>query len=132
MRRLFRPLVLFFFLFIPIIALPARAIEPNPTGMWELTTGESRFEVLWCGDGTELCAVLIWIRDDLRTKDNLAKLDTYVVRGARLDEANHHWSGEVIFGGNTYLGTMTLLSKDSMSVRSCMGMLCKSYEFRRR
>ncbi len=103
----------------------------SPVGQWEVSTGESRYRISYCGDEKELCAVLTWLREDARTKDNLALINDYVVRGAR-HEGGASWSGEVTFDGNTYLASMTLVSEDLIRVNSCAGLLCQSYELRRR
>ena len=42
----------------------------SPAGTWEITSGESRYEVEMCGDGTAFCATLIWLRDDAKTPEN--------------------------------------------------------------
>jgi uncharacterized protein (DUF2147 family) len=112
------------------LTLPALAADPSPLGRWEMSTGESRFDVVYCGDGTELCAVLVWLRADARTAENLALLNKYVVRKARPNGATS-WTGEVLLDGRSYDGTMTMLSKNRMSVHSCMGMLCDTFELAR-
>jgi uncharacterized protein (DUF2147 family) len=109
----------------------AVAADPSPVGRWEVTTGESRFDVVYCGDGKELCAVLVWLRPDARTEENLAQLHKYVVRKARPEDDKTTWTGEVLFDGKSYRGTMTLISNNRMSVHSCMGLLCDTFELAR-
>jgi uncharacterized protein (DUF2147 family) len=118
-----------------LVALPAAASVQagdivSPVGQWEVSTGESRYRISYCGEQQELCAVLTWLREDVRSADNLALLDSYVVRGAR-HEGGGNWSGEVIFEGQTHAGTMTLLSANAMRVVCCVAILCKSYELNR-
>jgi uncharacterized protein (DUF2147 family) len=103
----------------------------SPVGQWEVSTGESRYRISYCGDEQELCAVLTWLREDARTKNNVALLNDYVVRGAEHD-GGASWKGEVTFDGNTYDASMTMVSDDVMKVNSCAGLLCQSYELRRR
>jgi uncharacterized protein (DUF2147 family) len=103
----------------------------DPVGRWEVTTGESRYDVVYCGEDRQICAVLVWLREDQRTAENLALLHKYIVRHARPD-GTQSWSGEVNLAGNTYAGTMRMLSRDLMLVQSCSGMLCQTFELSRR
>ena len=59
----------------PAIAAPVG----DPVGTWQITSGESRYEVEMCGDGTALCATLVWLRDDARNPENLGFLNKQVV-----------------------------------------------------
>ena len=118
---------------LPVLAFTALhgagAAEPSPLGQWELASGESRYSVSRCG-GEALCARLVWLRDDARTEENLALLDTYVVKGARPAE-NGGWAGTVTFDGSEYAGTMQVQEDGRMEVRSCSGLLCRSFTLRR-
>ncbi|WP_417309286.1 DUF2147 domain-containing protein [Devosia sp.] len=106
------------------------AAEPNPVGNWETTTGESRYKVSRCGNGQELCARLIWLRDDARTAENLALLNNYVLTGARQVEPNS-WVGTVVYDGDTYSGSVAFKGDNLLTVRSCSGIFCQSYDLRR-
>ncbi len=108
----------------------ATAADNDPTGQWEVTTGESRYRISYCGDGNELCARLTWLRDDARTDENLALLDRYVVQEARPDEGNS-WVGTMQYDGETYVATARLLSSDAMELKSCSGVFCRSFTLRR-
>jgi len=108
----------------------ASAAELNPTGQWEVSSGESRYRISYCGDGQELCAKLTWLRDDARTDDNVALLNRYVVRQARPEEPNT-WIGTMQFDGETYDATARLLSTDAMELKSCSGVFCRSFTLRR-
>jgi uncharacterized protein (DUF2147 family) len=109
----------------------APALAASPTGTWAVTTGEARYRVTACGDGGNLlCAKLVWLRDDKRTDENLAVLNKYVVRGAQPAAANS-WSGNVTFDGHSYDGTMTMVSKNFMTLKGCSGILCQTYELTR-
>lgn len=116
---------------LPVVVPAAGADVASPVGQWEVSTGESRYKISYCGDNQEICAVLTWLREDVRTADNLALLNTYVVRRAR-HEGGASWTGDVTFEGQTYEGSMTLVSSNVMRVNSCMAILCQSYELRRR
>jgi uncharacterized protein (DUF2147 family) len=96
-----------------------------------VTTGEAHYRVSACGEsGDLLCAKLVWLRDDKRTDENLAVLNKYVVRGAQPSAANK-WSGNVTFDGHSYDGTMTMVSKNFMTLKGCSGILCQTYELTR-
>lgn len=126
------------FKWLAALSLAALATGPSlassaasPVGSWEVTTGEARYSVTSCGSGGDLlCAKLIWLRPDQRTDDNLALLNTYVVRGAHATAANQ-WSGDVVFDGRAYSGEVTLQSRNFMTLKGCSGILCKTYEFTR-
>lgn len=111
-------------------AAPAIAGPATPVGSWEVTTGEARYKVTACGDAGELCAKLIWLRDDQRTEENLAVLNKYVVRGAEQTDGNE-WQGNLVFEGKAYDGTMTLKSTNYMTLRGCSGILCQTYQLTR-
>ncbi|HEV7718316.1 MAG TPA: DUF2147 domain-containing protein [Arsenicitalea sp.] len=102
----------------------------SPVGSWETSTGESRYKVSLCGDGTALCAKLTWLRSDARTPANLPYLNTYVLRGAQQTRANK-WQGTVAFQGKTLGGSLTLVSSDTIKLSGCQMVVCKSVEFHR-
>jgi uncharacterized protein (DUF2147 family) len=106
----------------------APALAADPTGTWQSTTGESRYRVTYCGDGTQLCAKLTWLRDDARTEKNLAYLNKYVVKGATA-AAENKWIGVLSYDGDTYDGTLVMSDADSMKLSGCKGMFCKSMQF---
>jgi uncharacterized protein (DUF2147 family) len=108
---------------------PALAGSASPVGSGEVTTGEARYKVTACGDN-QLCAKLIWLRDDQRTDANLKVLNKYVVRGAQQVDTNS-WAGNVVFDGKAYDGEMTLKSTNYMTLKGCSGILCQTYEFTR-
>jgi uncharacterized protein (DUF2147 family) len=99
-------------------------------GSWEVTSGEARYRITACGDAGELCAKLIWLRDDKRTEENLAVLNKYVVRGAEQVGGNQ-WAGNLVFDGKAYEGTMTLKSTNYMTLKGCSGILCQTYQLNR-
>ena len=109
---------------------PVYALAGDPTGTWQTTTGESRYKVSYCGDGAQLCAKLVWLRDDARTQENLAYLNHYVVKGAA-PAADNKWQGQVNYAGDTFAGTLTMTSTDSLKLNGCQGMFCKTMNFSR-
>jgi uncharacterized protein (DUF2147 family) len=108
--------------------VPALAQDPSPVGIWQTTTGESRYAVSLCGDGTELCAKLTWLRADARSPENLAQLDKFVVRQAR-PVADNQWQGVVTYEGHTVDGALTLVSQNRLSLRGCQFIACQQVEF---
>lgn len=106
------------------------ALAADPTGTWQSTSGESRYSVSYCGDGTQLCAKLTWLRQDARTAENLAYLDRYVVKGA-VPTGGNSWKGRVAYEGDVYAGSVTLVSENAMKLKGCKGIFCQSMSFTR-
>ncbi len=99
-------------------AVPAVAATFDPTGIWEATDGESRYDVALCGDGTQLCAKLIWIKPSEISDRNRKYIDTFVLRGAeRVSE--REWRGNIELYGHSVNGSVTRLGEDVMQVRGC-------------
>lgn len=115
---------------LAISVTPVFALAADPTGTWQTTSGESRYKVSYCGDGTELCARLTWLRSDARTPENLALLGKHVVRGARATGENQ-WQGSVTYDGDTYKGKVTMVGADALKLSGCQGIFCKSLSFTR-
>jgi uncharacterized protein (DUF2147 family) len=111
-----------------LVAAPAFAADP--TGTWQSTTGESRYKVSYCGDGTQLCAKLTWLRNDAKTDENLPYLNHYVVKGATAAAANK-WQGQVNYAGDTFAGSLTMIGANSLKLSGCKGMFCKTMSFSR-
>jgi uncharacterized protein (DUF2147 family) len=109
-------------------AAPAFAAPATPVGQWEVTSGEARYKVSACGDG--LCAKLVWLREDQRTDKNLAVLNKNVVNGAA-HKGGNEWEGNVVFDGKSYEGRMTLVSKNTMTLKGCSGIICQTYKLTR-
>ncbi len=107
----------------------ALAGEFSPIGQWEVTSGESRYRVSYC-NGTELCAMLTWLREDARTEENVALLNRYVVRGAK-PGGDNTWTGTLMYGGERYAGRVKMMSQNAMRFESCSGMLCRTFTLHR-
>lgn len=114
--------------FAAVSVTPSFAAGATPLGRWQVTTGEARYAVTACAGG--LCAKLVWLRADQRTEEKRALLNHYVVRGAKPAGAGK-WAGDLKLNGQTYSGTMQLVSKNFMTLRGCAGFLCQTYEFTR-
>ena len=90
----------------------------DPSGLWQAEDGESRYEVTLCGDGTQLCAKLIWIRADVTTSRNKVYIDTYVVNGAKR-YSFREWRGNISLYGHTVYGNVRLSGKNRLKVKGC-------------
>lgn len=102
----------------------------SPAGTWQSVTGESRFVVTLCGDGTQVCAKLVWLRDDARTPENVAYLGSYVLEGASR-ALDNKWRGEAEYMGEAVKGTLTLVDENTLTINGCKGALCQKFELRR-
>jgi len=116
---------------LALLATPTLAadIAKSPVGVWQTEQGDARFRVSLCGDGKQLCAKLTWLRQDVRSAENLRYLNKYVVQGAMPVQANK-WRGTVSYNGETLSGSVTLAG-DVMSLQGCKGIFCQSMSFQR-
>src|SRR5262245_6211019 len=99
---------------VGLAATPAFAADP--TGTWLSSGGESRYKVSYCGDGTQLCAKLTWLREDAKTQTNLAYLNRYVVKGA-VSSGRNSWEGQLSYDGDVFAGKVTMVSDNTMSLK---------------
>ena len=60
----------------------------------------------------------------------MSYLNDYVMQGAVPSGANT-WSGTVSYEGGTYDGKLIMVDADTMKLRGCMGIFCKSMELER-
>lgn len=111
-----------------MIAPAALAGDTSPVGTWQTTSGESRYSVSYCGDGTALCAKLTWLRADARTPENLQYLNQFVVHGAQAT-AQNQWRGTVNYAGESIRGSVTMVSGDRLKVKGCKFIACQSLDF---
>lgn len=112
-------------LFVPSLAQAA-----TPVGEWALSSGESRFEISACGPDT-LCARLTWLSADAREDEELsALLGSYVMQGA-IPAGPNAWAGTVTFDGDTYAGRLTMVDPDTIRLRGCLGIFCRTMELER-
>ncbi len=107
---------------------PAFPGDASPVGTWQSTSGESRYDVSLCGDGTELCARLTWLRDDARSAENLARLDTFVLRHAK-PVADNEWRGVVTYAGRAAGGSLTLVGENTLTLHGCQFIACREVDF---
>lgn len=107
---------------------PVLAENSNPAGQWQSVGGEARYQITLCGDGTQLCAKLTWLRSDARTTENLAYLNRYIIQRAD-STGNNKWAGTVVYEGKNIKGSVTLIGANTLKVNGCRLVLCQSLKF---
>jgi uncharacterized protein (DUF2147 family) len=117
-------------LLVSIVPASASNHAISPTGSWQSANGESRFSVTLCGDGTQLCARLVWLRKDMRTAENLAYLNRFVIRRAKA-VGDNRWRGTVNVYGERTSGKIELVNNGRLRLVGCRLVLCQSFEFKR-
>jgi len=114
-----------------LVALAAMPAAASPAGQWEIETGSQRYDVTLCGDGTELCATLIWLGKGDDTAKNRPYLNTMVIDHAPLIRPNQ-WRGELHLYGRTATGTITQVSDDVVQLKGCyFFVICRTYMMHR-
>lgn len=120
----FRIIFVGFIVFV-LGSAPVIAGQFDPTGLWESEDKESRYELSLCGDGTQLCAKLVWIRPDVTTARNMVYINTYVVNQAK-KKTEREWRGNISLYGMSVSGRVKVLSMDQMLVLGCaLLVLCE-------
>lgn len=105
--------------------------QASPEGLWEIEMRDSRYQVALCGDGSQLCATLVWLGNGADTPDNLPYLNTLLIDHASATGPNE-WRGDLHIYGQTAAGTITQVSDDQITLRGCaFGIICKSYQMYR-
>ncbi|KKB10143.1 hypothetical protein VE26_10270 [Devosia chinhatensis] len=103
----------------------------SPVGVWEIESRDSRYDVTFCGDGTQLCAELIWLGNGADNPTNMPYLNTLLIEGAMPTDTGR-WEGKLHLFGQTADGTITQVSADQMTLRGCVAVvLCRSYQLYR-
>jgi uncharacterized protein (DUF2147 family) len=109
-------------------ALPALA---SPVGMWEIEMRDSRYDVRMCGDGTQLCAELVWLGNGADNAENLPYLNTLLIDHAVQSRPNQ-WKGELHIYGQRAAGTITQVSASQITLKGCVAfVICKTYQMYR-
>lgn len=109
-------------------AVPAMA---SPEGLWEIESRDSRYNVTFCGDGTQLCAELVWLGNGADNATNMPYLNTLLIDRAT-QTGPGEWKGDLHLFGQTAGGTITEVNADQITLRGCVAMvLCKSYQMYR-
>jgi len=113
------------------MAIPsAQGGEVSPLGSWQTTTGESRYEIVSCKNGRAICAKLVWLRSDARSKENLKHLNRVILMGARQVQQNK-WRGTLRYAGENLSGSLTLVNANKLRLNGCKFVFCKTINFRR-
>lgn len=103
----------------------------SPVGVWEIEMRDSRYDVTLCGDGTQLCAELIWLGNGADSAENLPYLNTMLIDHA-VQTRPGEWKGELHIYGQSAAGTITQVSEDQITLRGCVAfVICKSYQMYR-
>ena len=111
-----------------VSAMPALAA---PDGVWELETRDTRIQLQLCGDGTQLCGMLVWLSDADYNKQYQRYLNTPVAN--RMAPAGpNRWKGDLRLLGYKMSGTITQQSEDHMTLSGCAFLVvCKTYQMYR-
>ena len=107
--------------------LPALADDYDPRGRWQTTTGESRYDFDYCGDGTKLCGTLVWLDAGGMKSAARKQLGHYAVTEARRIGTNT-WRGPLNFDGKTADTKLTFTSAKTMTIAGCYYIFCKSFD----
>ena len=115
-----------------LLAAPAMAQGlASPVGTWEIEMRDSRYRVELCGDGTQLCATLIWLGNGADSPDNLPYLNTLMIDHAPQIGPNQ-WKGDLHIYGQTAAGTITQISDGQITLEGCAFLVvCKTYQMYR-
>lgn len=114
--------------FAAAATLPALA---SPVGVWEVESRDSRYKVTLCGDGTQLCAELIWLGNGGDSPENLPYLNTLLIDHAPQIKPNQ-WRGDLHLYGHSASGTITQVGEDQISLKGCfMLVVCRTYQMHR-
>ena len=102
----------------------AWAQSMSPTGLWESTDGNTHYAVSLCGDGTQLCAYLIWISPRVINRNNRRFLNTSIFRFLEATGPNS-WEGEIVVDGRAVQGKVRQIGANQLEVTGCvMVVLC--------
>lgn len=101
----------------------------SPDGDWRDEFGTT-LRLSLCGDGTQLCAVLLDVQGESRTADNLAYLNRQIMQAEMT--APDTWQGQVMFGGSQADSKITQVAPDTIEIQGCRAaILCQTLAFSR-
>ncbi|MCZ4274078.1 DUF2147 domain-containing protein [Maritalea porphyrae] len=106
------------------ISGPAMAENLNPEGTWTPGNKESRYDISYCGKGTDLCAKVAWIDPKFVNDDNKKLLGTDLFSEIPM-RGRSKWRGTINFQGHRVNGTVKQLAADKLSVKACVFFLCE-------
>jgi len=101
----------------------------NPNGAWQDKYGTA-FKMSLCGDGTDLCAVLLDVQGKSRTQENVALLNKQILRADQVDD--NVWKGVVTLNGDQAPATVKQVGEDTIEITGCKALiLCQTLVFNR-
>lgn len=107
----------------------ALAQEGPPQGNWRDSFGTT-LRLSPCGDGGQLCGVLIDIQGDSRTEENLAYVNQQIMQADPVGP--NQWQGSVMFNGSEAKSTITQVDADTIEIEGCRALiLCQTLAFHR-
>jgi len=110
-------------------AIPVFAAAPSPNGLFVDSYGTS-FEFSLCGDGTDLCGILVNLEGESATEENLAFVGRQVMQAEQV--APNQWKGELAAGGISAEATVTMTSPDTIDIQGCRaGIFCQTLTYTR-
>ncbi len=108
-----------------LIAAPAMA-QVSPAGTWEIEMRDSRYEIALCGDGTALCATLVWLGKGADLPENRAYMNKQLIEAP--PAGTDQWRGALHLFGHSAAVTITQVSKDEITARGCVFfVICRTY-----
>lgn len=99
----------------------------SPSGTWITNGGESKYKLTLCGDGDDLCGILVWLRPDARNEATEKYLNKMLLNAAPR-VASQKWRGQVSVAGRNFNGSITLLDANNIHIRGCEGALCQGID----
>lgn len=111
-----------------LISGPALAELYSPAGTWTTGHKDTRYEITLCGDGDDMCAKVVWLKDGSPEAQRL--VNTTVVDTARR-VGNQEWYGVTNIAGHRFRGTLTLVDEDTLHIRACNGLVCGEFDLYR-
>ena len=112
-----------------LLLSPALAQDSTPNGMWQDSFG-TILDLSLCGDGTQLCGVLVDVQGESRTEDNLAFVGQEIMQADQT--AANEWQGAVMFDGSEAASTITQVAANTIEIQGCrVVVLCQTLSFQR-
>lgn len=112
-----------------LLSTGALAQEGPPEDDWRDSFGTT-LRLSPCGDGTQLCGVLLDIQGESRTEENLAYVNQQVMQAEPVGP--NQWQGSVVFNGSESKSTITQVNQDAIEIEGCKALiLCQTLAFHR-
>jgi hypothetical protein len=114
---------------LALLSTATLAQEASPSGTWRDSFG-TVLNFSDCGDGTQLCAVLVDVQGKSRTEGNLAFVGKQIMQADKT--AGNQWQGSVMFDGSEAASTITQVAADTIEIQGCRAViLCQTLSFNR-